>query len=74
MEKQYGPGKKARSLKLLCKCTASKKTYACEYKGNPHTLSGAYNKNAVKFYKDVAQFAASKESELLLNACMHTET
>ena len=50
-----------RSLKVLCKCpNDKKKRYACEYKGNPHVLGGAYVKEAVNFYKKVAKFVSSE--------------
>ena len=62
MEKHYAG--KIRSLKLQCECPASSENYHCEYIGNPHLIKGAYAANPFDFYKDVAKFVASKESEL----------
>ena len=50
-----------RSLKVVCACPdLKKKKYTCEYKGNPHFLGGGYVKEAVAFYKEVAQFVSSE--------------
>ena len=67
--KPSGANHLQRSLELTCKCVSANNDneivhYGCDYVGEPHTkqvnLYMSYNSgNQVKFYKDIAQFAAS---------------